>query len=358
LIQKDMERIDDAGVVRQGEGLDAARIEAFLKDTVTDLPKGLILRQFPGGNSNLTYLLRFGDRDLILRRPPFGRKAKGSHDMGREYRVLRALYPVFPYCPRPLAYTEDESVIGCPFFVMERVRGLVIRRGLPPGLALTPAQGRKLCENLAELQAALHAIDYKAVGLEGFGRPEGYVKRQVEGWIERFRQARTPDAPDCEEVMGWIAANKPADSGRASVIHNDFKLDNVVVDEQDPTRIVAVLDWEMATIGDPLMDFGNILAYRVERDDPPEMDFIRFMPPEIEFSLTRKELADVYAAKARRPLEDMTYFYCFGLFRLAAIEQQIYYRYYHGQSREERFAGMIDKVRVLEKTALRAIAAA
>jgi len=347
----------DAGAVRRGEELDARRLGAFLKDTVTDLPGDLILRQFPGGNSNLTYLLRFGHRDLILRRPPFGRKAKGSHDMGREYRVLSALYPVFPYCPRPIAYTEDESIIGCPFFVMERVRGLVIRRELPPGLTITAAQGRKLCENMAELQAALHAIDYKAVGLEGFGRPEGYVKRQVEGWIERYRQARTPDAPDCEEVMEWLAANQPAESGRASVIHNDFKLDNVIVDEQDPTRIVAVLDWEMATIGDPLMDFGNILSYRVERDDPPEMHFIYFMPPEIEFCLTRKELADVYAAKSGQTLTDMNYFYCFGLFRLAAIDLQIYYRYYHGQSSNERFAGMIEKVRVLEKTARRAIAA-
>jgi aminoglycoside phosphotransferase (APT) family kinase protein len=353
-----MEMMDEAGAVRQGEELDATRIEAFLQDVVIDLPNGLILRQFPGGNSNLTYLLRFGDRDLILRRPPFGRKAKGSHDMHREYRVLSALHPLFPYCPRPLAYSEDESIIGCPFFVMERVPGLVIRRELPPGLTFTPAQGRKLCENLAEIQAALHAIDYRAAGLEGFGRPEGYVKRQVEGWIERFRQARTPDAPDFEEVMGWMAGNMPADSGRASVIHNDFKLDNVVVDRKDPTRIVAVLDWEMATIGDPFMDFGNILAYRVERDDPPEMDFIRFMPPQIEFSLTRKELADIYADKSGYSLADMNYFYCFGLFRLAAIDQQIHYRYYHGQSSNERFAGMINKVRVLEKTALRVIAAA
>ncbi|MBN1614549.1 MAG: phosphotransferase family protein [Deltaproteobacteria bacterium] len=350
-----MKITDDAKAVRQGEELDTVRLEGFLRDAVADLPGELVLRQFPGGNSNLTYLIRFGERDLILRRPPFGRKAKGSHDMGREYRVLDALYPVFPYCPRPIVYTEDASVIGCPFFVMERVRGLVIRRELPPGLAITEAQGRKLCENLAELQAALHAIDYKAVGLEGFGRPEGYVKRQVEGWIERFRQARTLDAPDCEKVMEWLAANRPADSGRASVIHNDFKLDNVVVDEQDPTRIVAVLDWEMATIGDPLMDFGNILSYRVERGDPPEMDFIRFMPPEIEFCLTRKELADVYAAKSGRTMEDMNYFYCFGLFRLAAIDLQIYYRYYHGQTSDKRFAGMIEKVRVLEKTALRAI---
>jgi aminoglycoside phosphotransferase (APT) family kinase protein len=292
---------------------------------------------------------------LILRRPPFGRKAKGAHDMGREYRLLQALRPVFPYCPETFAYTEDESIIGSPFYVMERVRGLIIGKELPPTLVMTAEEARSLCEAMVDVHCALHAVDYRAVGLEGFGRPEGYAKRQVNGWIERYHQARTPDAPACEEVMQWLAERAPAETGRAAVIHNDFKLDNVVLDDTDPARIIAVLDWEMATLGDPLMDIGNILAYRVEPGDPEEMDIIRFMPREIESAVSRAALAARYAERSGLPFDDILYYYCFGLFRLAAIDQQIYYRYYHGQTQDERFAAMITKVRVLERAALRTI---
>jgi len=341
--------------IREGEGLDSSKLNQFLRDSIAGLEGELALKQFPGGHSNLTYLIKVGDRELILRRPPFGRKARGAHDMGREYRVLTALKPVYPYCPQTYAYTEDESIIGCPFYVMERVKGRIVRRELPPDLTYTPEQARKLCENLADVHIALHAVDYKAVGLEGFGNPEGYVKRQVDGWIDRYRQARTPDAPDMEDLMGWLAEKMPPDSGRASVIHNDFKLDNVVLDANDPLKVIAVLDWEMATIGDPLMDIGNILAYRIQRDDPEEMQLLGFMPHELEFSQTRREMVDYYVNKSHLSFGDINYYYCFGLFRLAVISQQIYYRYYHGQTKDERFAPVITVVGILCKAAERTI---
>lgn len=347
--------IDSAASIRQGEELDAGKLEEFLKDSIAGLAGNLVVKQFPGGHSNLTYLLKMGDREMILRRPPFGRKARSAHDMGREYRVLTALRPVYPYCPQTLAYAEDNAIIGCPFYVMERVKGLIIRRELPPGVTFTREQGRKLCENLADAHIALHAIDYKAVGLEGFGNPEGYVRRQVEGWTDRYRQARTPDAPDGEGIMSWLAEKMPPDSGKATVIHNDFKLDNVVLDANDPLRIIAVLDWEMATIGDPLMDIGNILAYRIQEDDPEEMQLLGFMPRELEFSQTRREMVDYYVKKSNLSFGDINYYYCFGLFRLAAISQQIYYRYYHGQTKDERFAPVIMVVQLLMAAADRAM---
>ncbi len=350
-----MDVTDTAGPVRAGEELDAARLRTFLEENLDGLRGELLIRQFPGGRSNLTYLVQCGDRELILRRPPFGRKAKGAHDMGREYRLLQALRPVFPYCPKVFAYTEDEAIIGSPFYVMERVKGLIIRREFPPGVSYTRDEARKLCDNLADVHIALHNVDYQAAGLGDFGNPDGYVRRQVEGWIDRWHQAKTPDAPEAEEVVAWLAAKMPPDSGRAAVIHNDFKLDNVVLDEKDPLRVIAVLDWEMATIGDPLMDIGNILAYRIQEDDPPEMQLLGFMPRELEFCQTRREMVDYYIKRSNLSFGDINYYYCFGLFRLAVISQQIYYRYYHGQTKDERFAPVITVVGILLSAAARTI---
>ena len=196
-----MDVTDRPVTVREGEELDVKKVGEFLKDSLSGLEGDLVVEQFPSGFSNLTYMIKVGEEELVLRRPPFGRKAKTAHDMGREYRVLSALNPVFPYCPRPLVYTEDESVMGCPFYVMERIRGIIMRRDLPKGLAFTLEEAGKLCENLLDIQCKLHSVDYKTIGLEDFGKPKGYVKRQVEGWSRRYVQARTPDAPDYEKVM-------------------------------------------------------------------------------------------------------------------------------------------------------------
>jgi aminoglycoside phosphotransferase (APT) family kinase protein len=271
--------------------------------------------------------------------------------MGREYRIQKALKPFFPYCPEPLAYAEDESIIGCPFYVMERIKGIILRRDLPKGLSFTPHEARTLCEKFIDVYAALHHVDYKKAGLEGYGKPGGYVRRQVEGWSERYRNAQTDDAPEFELVMNWLLAKMPDEGAVVSVIHNDYRFDNVVLDPLNPLEITGVLDWEMATIGDPLMDLGGALAYWVDRVDPPNMQAIRIAPTHLEGMMTRWELVNAYAERMGITIENIDFYYCFGLFRLAVIAQQIYYRFYHGQTKDERFKLMIFAVHVLEEAA-------
>jgi aminoglycoside phosphotransferase (APT) family kinase protein len=350
-----MDVTDKPTKVRQGEEFDVKVIERFLKDNIPGLPGEILVRQFPSGYSNLTYLIQIGDKELVLRRPPFGRKAKTAHDMGREYRILKALNPVFPYCPKPLAYTEDESVMGCPFYVMERIQGIILRKSVPKGLEFTPDQMRSLCENLLDVHYELHSIDYKAIGLEGFGKPEGYVKRQVEGWSGRYRAAHTPDAPAFERVMQWLHDRMPPDFPKPTVIHNDYKFDNVVLDPDNPLKIVGVLDWEMATVGDPLMDLGSSLGYWAQSDDPPNFQAAGMLPTNLPGALTRNELVKRYAEKAGIRINNFDFYFCFGLFRLAVIAQQIYYRFYHGQTKDERFKLLIVAVHILEEQAIRTI---
>ncbi len=350
-----MDLTDKSRTVREGEQFDIPGVERFLKQSIPGLRGDLAVEQFPSGYSNLTYLIRVGDTELVLRRPPFGTKAKTAHDMKREYTILQALTPVFPYCPKPLVYTEDASVMGCPFYVMERIRGIILRRDLPPGLAVTPGDAHKLCERLIDVQLELHALDYQAIGLADFGRPEGYVKRQIDGWSQRYRNARTDDAPDFEPVMQWLQEKMPRETDRPCIIHNDFKFDNVVLSPDDPLRIIGVLDWEMATIGDPLMDLGSSLAYWIQADDPPEFQAIRMMPTDIPGAMTRSEMIARYAQRSGLQIHTFDFYYCFGLFRLAGIAQQIYYRYYHRQTRDDRFALLIFAVKALEGAAMRVI---
>ena len=346
-----MDNSDQARDIRQGEEFDSAGVEAFLRDSIPGLKGRMAIQQFPSGHSNLTYLITFGDRELVLRRPPFGTKAKTAHDMGREYRVLSALKTAYPYCPQTMAYTEDTSIIGCPFYVMERIRGIIVRREFPPGFEGSPEKIKNLCRKLVQVQHELHAVDFYKVGLEDFGKPAGYVERQVNGWCRRYRSARTLDAPDCEGIMAWLQDKMPPDSNQPAIIHNDFKLDNVVLDPDNPGNIIGVLDWEMATLGDPLMDLGGSLAYWVEKTDPPEMQAIKFMPTDTEGALTRDDLVRCYAELSGRTIDNYDFYYCFGLFRLAVIAQQIYYRFYHGQTKDKRFEALILGVHALEKTA-------
>ena len=343
--------IDQAKEVREGEVLREALVEAFLRDNVPGLTGEMTIRQFPRGYSNLTYLVTVGDREMVLRRPPFGTKAKSAHDMGREYRAINALEDVYPYCPRTLLYTDDPSVMGCPFYVMERIKGIILRKNLPDGLAFTPDQARRLCRRLIEVHAELHGIDYNEVGLADFGKPRGYVRRQVEGWSGRYRNAKTPDAPDFEGTMAWLADKMQPDSDRPAVIHGDYKFDNVVLDPADPMRIIGVLDWEMATIGDPLMDLGSSLAYWVQADDPPQVVAISTLPTTMDGALTRDEVLELYAQQTGRDLGHFDFYYVFGIFRLAVIAQQIYYRFYHGQTKDQRFKALILAVHVLDQVA-------
>ena len=347
-----MNLVDDAAPVRAGEALDVARLGEYLATHIPDLQLPLRVRQFPSGFSNLSYLLTAGSAEFVLRRPPIGTRPKSGHDMQREFRVLSALRAGFAECPRPLHYCADETVIGAPFYVVERIRGIILRRDYPLGLEATPALVRVQQVALIEVLARLHRLDYQSLGLADLGRPDGYAARQVRGWTERFQQACTADAPQTAEVADWLAANTPTGSGRAALIHNDYKLDNVVFDSRQPERLIGVLDWEMATIGDPLMDLGCSMAYWVEAGDEPEMLATRMLPTHLPGALSRMEVLGHYSKASGLPVGDFRFYRVFGLFRLAVIIQQIYYRYYHGQTKDGRFGALGPMAHVLVRRAL------
>ena len=345
--------VPDAGRVRDEDAFDVGRMAQWLRDQAAD-PAGLDglpeVRQFTGGASNLTYLVRFPGRDLILRRPPAGTKSRGSHDMRREHDLQRALAPVFPQVPTMVAMCDDESVIGSPFYVMERVPGIILRTDLPDSLPLDAAGARRLCDSAIDTLVRLHGVDPRAAGLDAYDRGPGYVDRQVDGWADRYRRARTPDVGDFEQVIAWLAAHRPGDLPHVP-IHNDFRFDNLVLDPTDPTRIVAVLDWELATVGDPLMDLGSSLAYWVQADDDPTFQMFRRQPTNIDGMRTRWGFVE-RSAQARGLAvtpEQWAFYEVFGLFRLAGIAQQIHYRYFHGQTTNPAFAVMGPAVGLLEQ---------
>ena len=344
----------DTRPVRTSENLDWQRLADYLRKEL-DLPAAeMQVEQFPGGHSNLTYLVRVDGREMVLRRPPFGSRVKTAHDMGREHRVLSRLAPVYPKAPRPMAYCEDPSVLGAPFYLMERVRGVIVRREPPAGVDLGPETARRLAHAFVDALLELHAVDYTAAGLGELGHPEGYVERQVTGWTRRYQDARTDDLPEMETVAAWLDAHRPL-SPAPSLIHNDFKYDNLVLDAQDPTRIVGVLDWEMSTVGDPLMDLGTALCYWVQADDPPDLLAVRFGATTLPGTPTRRELAQRYAEASGNSLEHLPFYYAFGLFKTAVVAQQIYYRFRQGLTADGRFASMIHGVRALSAQAARVI---
>lgn len=346
--------LDPTASPRAGEELDLTRLTPWLSSRWGAGAVGV--EQFPRGHSNLTYLIRIGSRELVLRRPPFGSKVATAHDMSREYRVLSRLHAIYPPAPRALDYCEDDSVLGAPFYVMERVRGVILRRDLPPGMELSSRQVERLGQAFIQNLAALHRLDYASVGLAELGKPQGYVARQVKGWIERYHGSRTHPIPEVEPVSEWLLHHLSAESPEtgAALIHNDYKYDNLVLDSRDPTRIVGLLDWEMSTLGDPLMDLGTALGYWVEASDPEELRQVRMQPTTLPGSPTRAELAGMYAELAGRPLSNIVFYYVFALFKIAVIVQQIYYRYHHALTGDERFASLIEMTRVLMRAALRA----
>lgn len=356
-----MSQLDATRPVRRGEELDATALAAWLREHLPGFDGPLEIEQFPGGHSNLTYLLRGSDGELVLRRPPFGSKVKTAHDMGREHRILSRLHGRYPKAPRALAHCDEPAVIGAPFYVMERVRGVILRHQRPPaGLDLPPETMRRISEAAVDGLAELHAVDAAAAGLADFGRPEGYVGRQVTGWAERWKNARTDDVPPVDRAARWLldrlAAPRPAHDGDAALIHNDYKYDNLVLDPEDLTRVVAVLDWEMSTLGDPLMDLGTTLGYWIDPADAPELRTIPGGPTFLPGNLDRAGVAQRYAEKSGRDVSEILFYYVFGLFKIAVIAQQIYYRYQQGLTRDERFARLLDVVRILGRTAVQAIA--
>ena len=326
---------DPTTEVRDEDGFDVGAVHTWLRGVsdVPDQPPGV--RQFPAGASNLTYLLRYPDRELVLRRPPAGRKAASAHDMAREHRVQEALRPSFGRVPPMVGLCEDPAVLGDTFYVMERVPGTVLRRPLPEGVELPPAEAGALVGRVFDVLADLHAVDVDAAGLAPLGRGPGYVRRQVEGWSRRYRDARTDDVPDGEQVMAWLDASQPPDVA-AVLIHNDFRLDNVVLG--DAREVVAVLDWEMATVGDPLMDLGGALAYWVQEDDDDVMRLAARQPSDLPGMPSREQLVTRYGARTGVAVDDWPFYEAFGLFRLMVIAQQIWWRYSAGQTTNPMFA--------------------
>jgi aminoglycoside phosphotransferase (APT) family kinase protein len=345
--------LDSATSIR--EPLDTSKLLPYLQQHIESLEGELDVQQFPAGFSNLTYLLRVGDRELVLRRPPIGVRIKTAHDMGREYRILSSLYPGYSKIPRPLLFCEDEAVIGAPFYVMERVTGIILRSQPPTDFVLNAELMRKISDAFVDNLIEIHRVDYRSAGLEDLGHPTGYVSRQVEGWTKRYFNARTDEVPAVEQLAAWLHESLPEDSNRAALIHNDYKYDNVVLSPDDPGKIVATLDWEMATIGDPLMDFGTTLAYWVESNDPDEWQRFGFGITNLPGSFTRAELLGAYTSRAECEIPDPVFYYAYGLLKVAVIVQQIYFRYRQGSTRDPLFASLGRLVTACGELGLRAI---
>ncbi|MDQ3032946.1 MAG: phosphotransferase family protein [Myxococcota bacterium] len=346
------DHLDQAVQVREGAELDLERLRVWLE--AQGIAGALEVLQFPRGYSNLTYLLRAGDREIVLRRPPAGVKIASAHDMSREHRILSRLHAVWPKAPRTIAFCEDESILGAPFYVMERIPGVILRAKTPPGLELGPERMRALSEQLVDTLVEIHAIDLEAAGLAELGKAQGYIERQVRGWTERYRKAQTDEVPEFEEVAVWLAAHMPPESG-GTLIHNDFKYDNVVL-APDLSGVVGVLDWEMATLGDPLMDLGCTLGYWIEPTDPPLMQAMRFGPTNLPGNLTRTEIVSRYQARSGRTVTHLPFYFTFALFKLAVVAQQLYQRYVRGLTKEARYALLIEGVRGLSRAGVEVIA--
>jgi aminoglycoside phosphotransferase (APT) family kinase protein len=348
--------MNDTKPIRAGEELHEANLREFLRANLNAQSGEISISQFPAGNSNLTYCVRIAAEEYVLRRPPFGNQVKSAHDMSREFNVLSRLSKVYAPAPKPLLYCADESIIGSEFYLMERRRGLIVRGKAPEILENSIELQRKVCETFIENLVELHSLDYKKIGLGDLGRPEGYARRQVEGWTKRYFNARTDAHAEIEKVVEWLNAQIP-DSKGAALVHNDYKFDNVMLDPNDLTKIVAVLDWEMTTVGEPLMDFGTTLGYWLPKDAPPEMLALPANPAVLMKNFSHADLLRMYAEKSGRETSEMLFYYVFGAFKIATIVQQIYARYAKGFTRDRRFANFNFFVGALGKIAWRAIEA-
>jgi aminoglycoside phosphotransferase (APT) family kinase protein len=349
-----MSVLDEAGNIREGEELDLAKIDAYMKSIVNGLEGEIEITQFPGGASNLTYQISYCEKSFILRRPPFGKIAKGAHDMLREANIMKALNPVYPYVPDIIDICENETVLGCNFYVMEKLTGIIPRQNMPKELQLSEPDTRAMCMSVVDKFIELHQVKVQGTDLEKLGKGVGYVERQIMGWSDRYVKSMTDDATDFATVMDWLKSNMPKDVAQV-LIHNDFRLDNVVLDVDDTSKVIGVLDWEMATIGDPLMDLGNSLAYWIQADDEPQFQMMRRQPTHLKGMLTRQEVIDYYLEKTGYKVECFVFYEVYGLFRLAVIMQQIYYRFFHGQTKDKRFASFVHASKYLETRCLKMI---
>lgn len=354
--------MSDTEPIRQGEELNKENLSAFVRENLAVKTDEIEILQFPSGSSNLTYCIKIGASEFVLRRPPFGNTVKTAHDMEREFNVLSKLSAVYQPAPKPLVYCADETVIGSKFYLMERRNGLIIRGKLPDppasanDLTLENSQDlrKKVVESFIANLVELHSLDYKKIGLESLGKPEGYAARQVTGWTKRYFDAKTDEHFELEKSIEWLNANIPASNG-AALIHNDYKFDNVMLDPDDLTKIVAVLDWEMTTIGEPLMDLGSSLAYWMSKDADDAMLSMPFNPRVLMENITRLELVEIYEEKSGKKVSDPVFYYVFGAFKLAVIAQQIYFRFVKGFTRDKRFATFNNFVGSLGKIAAHAL---
>ncbi len=338
---------DETITIRAGEEFDFPRVEQYLRDHIEGLgPGSLHVEQFPSGASNLTYLLQIGDWEGVLRRPPFGPVPPKAHDMERESGLLRKISPVFPFAPMPYFFCDDPSILGVPFYVMERRKGVVLNDTFPPGMPPTEELCAQISQTVVETLAQIHAINWQAAGLSEFGHPEGFLARQVKGWIERYFRAQTDVIPQVEPLTRWLAEHVPQ-SPVATLIHNDFKLNNMLLAADDLTRVAAVLDWEMATIGDPLFDLATTLSYWVNADDPEELRTILPTVTIMPGFISRERFMEIYAQKSGRDLSSLDFYMIFAYFKLAVIIQQIYVRWKRGQTQDERFGIFGNRVHAL-----------
>ena len=346
----------DTKPVRASEQLNWDALESYVRERLAavgghfDSAAPMTVEQFPGGHSNLTYLLRFGNQEFVMRRPPFGPVPPRAHDMAREYRILEAVHPVYSLAPQPLVLCEDASVTGSTFYVMERRRGLVVRTKEPPELADKPPERRRASEAMVNALADLHNVDIAAHGLLALGKPVGFVERQVHGWSERWKGSKTSELPEMDQLTSWLAERLPQDPLRPTMVHGDFKLDNVMLDQHDIGRVVAVFDWEMSAVGDPLVDLGIFLAYWVHVSTASQHDAVASVT-QLPGWFTRDELLERYGSRTQLDLTNIAFYEVFALFKLAVVLQQIFYRYHRGQTDDPRFATLDERVTWLARMA-------
>jgi len=356
-VQQNMPDSSDTKPVRASEQLDWGALANYVREKLTtilgprfDAAAPMTVEQFPGGHSNLTYLLRCGTQEFVMRRPPFGPVPPKAHDMAREYRILEAVHPVFPLAPQPFVLCEDASVIGSIFYIMERRHGLVVRSDEPPELADRPEARRRASKAMVDALADLHTVDIEAYGLVALGRPAGFVERQVRGWSERWKGSQTSELPEMDTLAAWLTERLPPDPPRPTLVHGDFKLDNVMLDASDVGRIVGVFDWEMSAVGDPLIDLGILLAYWVHVSTESQRDTVASFTHRAGW-FTRAEILERYAARASVDLTNITFYEVFAVFKLAIVLQQIFYRYHRGQTDDPRFADLDKRVAWLARIA-------
>jgi aminoglycoside phosphotransferase (APT) family kinase protein len=349
--------VSDTREVRDTERLDWPALESWLRTRLPearvpglDLTQPMRVEQFPGGHSNLTYLVRFGDIDLVVRRPPLGPVPPTAHDMAREFRWLSAVHPVYPLAPRAYLLCDDPSIVGSVFYVMERRHGVVIRRDEPPSVDGHPDVRRRISGAVIDALADLHHVDLEGSGLTHLGKPVGFVARQVRGWSDRWERSKTSELPAMDALATWLAEHLPREPERPAIVHGDFKLDNLMLDDVDPARLVAVCDWEMSALGDPLVDLGILLAYWVPSAPPGQQDALTTVTSRPGW-FTREEMVDRYAARSGRDLSRLSYYEVFALFKIAVVIQQIYYRFVKGQTDDPRFEAFGERVSYLAQRA-------